>query len=197
MWPEVAFGSHPSELMNRKVSVSFRCSQAQKSPGEMEPEDKTAPSLGTGMRLESKQMIVVSIKSAPNGQRGSMCSLSVTSDLEIQEGYFALQRWSSAAKQCSSLHTAAAVLLTQLLYRLPPPLPLHFVATVTLTLNSQVGRCRGRDTKAVARTAGVFPGILRLDPEDDEGAVDENAHSKLQITAGRHRRSVTHSNRPT
>lgn len=80
----------------------------------------------------------------------------------------------------------------------PRPSPLHFVATVTLTLNSQVGRCRGRDTEAVARTAGVFPSILRLDPEDDEGAVDENAHSELQITARRHRgfyRTMKHASR--
>lgn len=64
-----------------------------------------------------------------------------------------------------------------------PPLPRHFVATVTLTLNSQVGRCRGRDAEAVARTAGVLPSVLRLDPEDDKGAVDEDAHSQLQVTA--------------
>lgn len=73
------------------------------------------------------------------------------------------------------------------------PSPTHFVARVTLTLNSQVGRCRGRDAEAVARTAGVFPGILRLDPEDDEGAVDEDAHSELQITAERCRHSVRQS----
>lgn len=30
--------------------------------------------------------------------RGELCSLSVTSDLEIQEGYFALQWWSSTAR---------------------------------------------------------------------------------------------------
>lgn len=63
------------------------------------------------------------------------------------------------------------------------PSPTHFVARATLTLNSQVGRCRGRDAEAVARTAGVLPGILWLDPEDDEGAVDEDAHSELQVAA--------------
>lgn len=52
--PEVAFRSHPSELMNRKVTVSFRCSQAQASPGEMEPEDKPPPSLCTGGRPQLK-----------------------------------------------------------------------------------------------------------------------------------------------
>lgn len=85
------------------------------------------------------------------------------------------------------LHTAAAAAP---LARLLSPSPTHFVARVTLTLNSQVGRCRGRDAEAVAWTAGVFPGILRLDPEDDEGAVDEDAHSELQITAERCRHSV-------
>lgn len=73
----------------------------------------------------------------------------------------------------------------------PPPLPLHRVATVTLTLNSQVCRRRGRDSEAVARSAGVFPGILWLDPENDEGAVDENTHSELQITANRMQTFVT------
>lgn len=32
------------------------------------------------------------------GQGGELCSLFVTSDLVIQEGYFVLQRQSSAAK---------------------------------------------------------------------------------------------------
>lgn len=72
---------------------------------------------------------------------------------------------------------------TALTWLLLPPSPTHFVARATLTLNSQVGRCRGRDAEAVARTAGVLPGILRLDPEDDEGAVDEDAHSELQVAA--------------
>lgn len=74
------------------------------------------------------------------------------------------------------LHPAAAA--AALRWR-PPSSPTHFVARATLTLNSQVGRCRGRDAEAVARTAGVLPGILRLDPEDDEGAVDEDAHSEF------------------
>ena len=134
-----------------------------------------------------------------NGQRGSACSLSDTPDLEIQEGCFALEQRCQILQQPPARAASILLLLfssshqlTAVLYRLPAPPPLHFVATVTLTLNSQVGRCRGRDAEAVARTAGVFPGILRLDPEDDEGAVDENAHAELQITARRHRRSVTH-----
>lgn len=77
------------------------------------------------------------------------------------------------------------------LYQLPAPPPSHFVVMATLTLNSQVGWCWGRDTETVARTAGVLPSILRLDPEDDKGAVDENAHSELQIAARRHRRFIT------
>lgn len=114
MWPEVAFRSHPSELMNRKVTVSFRRSRAQTSPGEMEPEDKPPPSLCTGVRLQLKSRIVASIKTCEcrDGPRGSMCSPAMF-DLEIQEGYFALERQSRAAKQYSSLHTAAAVLLKQ------------------------------------------------------------------------------------
>lgn len=61
-----------------------------------------------------------------------------------------------------------------------------------LTLNSQVGRRRGRDAEAVARGAGVLAGVLRLHPEDDEGAVNEDAHSELQVAAGgRQRRQVT------
>lgn len=59
---------------------------------------------------------------------------------------------------------------------------------ITLTLNSQLGRRRGRDAEAVAWGAGVLAGVLRLDPEDDEGAVDEDAHSELQVAAGGRRR---------
>lgn len=126
-----------------------------------------------------------------------MCSLSVMSDLDK----FKKVTLHYSVRAALPNSTAASILLPLFsphnCCTVSPPLPLHFVAMVTLTLNSQVCRCWGRYAQAVARTAGVFPGILRLDPEDDKGAVDENAHPQLQITARRHRRFVTHSNTPT
>lgn len=119
-------------------------------------------------------------------KRGSICSLA--SCLNLKFSTATLHQRGKGPFRC--LHTAAAAAAAAPLTRLLSPSPTHFVARVTLTLNSQVGRCRGRDAEAVARTAGVFPGILRLDPEDDEGAVNEDAHSELQVTAERCRRSV-------
>lgn len=126
---------------------------------------------------------------------GNLCSLSVTCDLEIQEGLLGI---TVVERRCQIIQQPPTWAASMLLLLFPSPRaarsrpsPRHFVATVTLTLNSQVGWCWGRDAEAVARTAGVFPSILRLDPEDDKGAVDEDAHSELQITAKRHRRFVT------
>lgn len=128
--------------------------------------------------------------------KSKLCCLSATPDLEIQEGYFALQEQRSQILQqpparADSILLLLLLLLTWLAVLAPHPSPSHFVVMATLTLNSQVGWCWGRDTETVARTAGVLPSILRLDPEDDKGAVDENAHSELQIAARRHRRFIT------
>lgn len=66
-------------------------------------------------------------------------------------------------------------------HQLRPALPV-------LTLHSQVGGGRGGAPQAVARDAGVLPCILRLHPEDDQGAVDEDPHSQLQVTVEEMRR---------
>ncbi len=196
--------------MNRKVTVSFRGSQIQKRPGKMESEDEPVSifvhrnEAGVG----GDNNCVIKIHSEyENGQRGSVktdCAASLSRlTLKFKKvtlhysGRAALPNNTAASQHkqppyccCCSPHAAHCTV--------SPPLPLHFVARVTLTLNSQVGRRRGRDTEAVARTAGVFPGILRLDPEDDKGAVDENADSELQITARGHEtfcHTVKHTNR--
>ena len=52
---------------------------------------------------------------------------------------------------------------------------------MVLTLHCHVGGGSGGLTQAVARATGVFPSILGFDLSDDEGAVDENTDSALQV----------------
>ena len=175
--------------MSRKVTVSFRRSRTQKEETGEKWSLRTSllsPSLPWSRDRKITDFTQNVLKENCKTKLGVL--LSVMSDLEIQEGYTVFQRCQTLQQPPTQAASILLLLFSSSHRSLCPPLPLHFVATVTLTLNSQVGRCRGRDTEAVARTAGVFPGILRLDPEDDEGAVDEDAHSELQITTRRHRR---------
>lgn len=54
-----------------------------------------------------------------------------------------------------------------------------------LTLHSQVGRGRGGTPQTVARDAGVLPRIFRLHPEDDQGPINQDPNSQLQVTLKR------------
>lgn len=75
--------------------------------------------------------------------KSKLCCLSATPDLEIQEGYFALQEKRSQILQQPPARADSILLLLLLLTWLavlaPRPSPSHFVVMATLTLNSQVG----------------------------------------------------------
>lgn len=76
--------------------------------------------------------------------KSKLCCLSATPDLEIQEGYFALQEQRSQILQqpparADSILLLLLLLLTWLAVLAPRPSPSHFVVMATLTLNSQVG----------------------------------------------------------
>lgn len=73
----------------------FRRSQIQKRPGKMESEDEPISIFvhrnEAGVGIDDNCVIKIHWE-CENGHRGSAGSLSVTPDLEIQEGYVALQR---------------------------------------------------------------------------------------------------------
>lgn len=74
--------------------------------------------------------------------KSKLCCLSATPDLEIQEGYFALQEKRSQILQQPPARADSILLLlllTWLAVLAPRPSPSHFVVMATLTLNSQVG----------------------------------------------------------
>lgn len=73
--------------------------------------------------------------------KSKLCCLSATPDLEIQEGYFALQEQRSQILQQppARADSILLLLLTWLAVLAPRPSPSHFVVMATLTLNSQVG----------------------------------------------------------
>lgn len=73
--------------------------------------------------------------------KSKLCCLSATPDLEIQEGYFALQEKRSQILQQppARADSILLLLLTWLAVLAPRPSPSHFVVMATLTLNSQVG----------------------------------------------------------
>lgn len=74
--------------------------------------------------------------------KSKLCCLSATPDLEIQEGYFALQEQRSQILQQPPARADSILLLlllTWLAVLAPRPSPSPFVVMATLTLNSQVG----------------------------------------------------------
>lgn len=74
--------------------------------------------------------------------KSKLCCLSATPDLEIQEGYFALQEQRSQILQQPPARADSILLLlllTWLAVLAPHTSPSHFVVMATLTLNSQVG----------------------------------------------------------
>lgn len=61
---------------------------------------------------------------------------------------------------------------------------------VKLTLHGQVSWSRGGYAQAVTRAAGIFPSILWLHSVDNEGSINKDAHTELQITEGKRREMI-------
>ncbi len=94
--------SLPSVRADGKEGHHFvKRSHIQKRPGNMETDGESVSIFmhrnEAGVGIDNSCAIKIH-SDYENGHKGSVCSLSVTSDLEIQEGYFALQQYSGAAK---------------------------------------------------------------------------------------------------